>query len=59
MASNITMEKNNKYCDKCKGACWDDDQSKRQENSYKMFGVIPNKCVDSEIDGPKCPYYKP
>lgn len=44
-------------CQQCKGQCWDPDQSKRQANARAFFnGAIPNACVDSEIDGPKCPY---
>lgn len=45
-------------CKLCKGQCWNENQSIRQENARKMFAgeSIPNACVDSEIDGAKCPY---
>lgn len=45
-------------CKKCGGRCWDSNQSVRQANAREFFegGPIPNSCVDSEIDGPKCPY---
>lgn len=43
-------------CTKCKGQCWDKNQAKRQANARAMFGTTPNSCVDSELDGPKCPY---
>lgn len=61
MAINVTNLKNvDVKCHQCKGKCFDKDQSKRQENARKMFnGPIPNACVDSEIDGCKCPYPKP
>ena len=45
-------------CQQCGGQCWDKDQSKRQAKVRALFkgAAIPNSCVDSEIDGPKCPY---
>ncbi len=45
-------------CHQCKGTCFDKDQSKRQANARKFFAgkPIPNACVDSEIDGCKCPF---
>lgn len=43
-------------CEQCKGECWDKDQSKRQALVLAKFGKLPNACVDSEIDGPKCPF---
>lgn len=53
------VKSTNTKCEQCKGECWDNDPAKRQENAFAKFGIIPNNCVDSEIDGPKCPYYKP
>lgn len=48
-------------CTQCNGTCFDTDQAKRQANAHAMFGdqPIPNACVDSEIDGCKCPYPQP
>lgn len=47
----------NKTCEQCKGSCWNSDQSKRQAKVRATFGTpLPNKCVDGELDGPKCPY---
>ena len=44
-------------CQRCKGQCWDKNQSQRQANARAFFnGPIPNACVDSELDGPMCPY---
>lgn len=45
-------------CEQCKGQCWDSNQSQRQAKARKFFkgASIPNSCVDSEIDGPKCPF---
>ena len=45
-------------CQKCKGTCFNNDQFIRQDNVRKMFGTLPNACVDSEMDGTKCPYAK-
>lgn len=47
-----------KGCKECNGRCWDSNQSIRQANARKFFNgeSIPNACVDSELDGPKCPY---
>ena len=46
-------------CAKCQGKCWNDNSSIRQETVRKTYGsVLPNDCVDSEIDVPKCQYHK-
>lgn len=45
-------------CKKCNGVCFDKNQSIRQANVRKMFGILPNACVDGELDGTKCPYAK-
>lgn len=48
----------NVKCKKCAGQCWDSNQFVRQANARKFFNgeAIPNACVDSEMDGPKCPF---
>ena len=56
MAHNVKRTTIDQKCIKCNGACWDENQAERQKNAIKMFGVIPNNCVDSEIDGPRCPF---
>lgn len=44
-------------CKKCKGKCWNSNQSKRQAAVIATFGgPLPNKCVSSQLDGAKCPY---
>jgi len=46
-------------CKKCKGRLWNDNSAKRQAAVRAQFGdKLPNDCVDSEIDGHKCPYHK-
>lgn len=58
MAKKVSSFKSpERGCLICKGQCWDPNQSKRQANARNFFkGPIPNSCVDSEFDGPKCPY---
>lgn len=55
-AKKYSFESVSLNCNKCKGACWDSNSAKRQENAIQKFGVIPNACVDSQVDGPKCPF---
>ena len=50
------LNKTSLKCEECKGSCFDADSSTRQANVRKKLGLpIPNACVDSEIDGCKCP----
>lgn len=59
MAAQVKFDANiERKCKTCAGKCWDSNQSIRQENARKFFNgeAIPNACVDSEMDGPKCPY---
>ena len=60
MAKNINgdyLKNISLTCQKCKGTCFDKDQPTRQANVRKTFGsALPNACVDSAIDGHKCPY---
>lgn len=43
------------FCSICNGVCWNkNDNFKTQMAARKMFGIIPNKCVNSSI-GPVCP----
>lgn len=45
-----------KECHQCKGACWvPNNQSQTQENAKKLFGTIPNKCVNSSNNIVQCP----
>ena len=44
-------------CEQCKGKYFNKNQAKRQELVRAELGTpLPNACVDSEIDGCKCPY---
>ncbi len=44
-------------CDKCKGKCWDSSSNANtQTAALKMFGSIPNKCVNGENGVVHCPY---
>ena len=50
---NVTIEKE---CIECKGKCYvPGNQAKTQTNARKMFGKLPNPCVDSEGGIPACP----
>ncbi len=47
------------YCERCKGTCWNEkDNSKTQNAAYKMFGIIPNNCVNGEGGVIHCPNAK-
>lgn len=47
------------YCKKCKGSCFvPGDQHETQKKARKMFGITPNKCVNSENGTIMCPFYK-
>ena len=43
-------------CMKCKGDLFTSDSLKRQTKVIETFGSIPSDCVDSSIDGHKCPF---
>lgn len=50
---NVTIQKE---CKKCKGQCYVvGDQAKTQANARKMFGILPNPCVDAEGGFSMCP----
>lgn len=48
----------NIYCEQCKGQCWKgiNKNAETQKAAMKMFGVIPNNCVNPQIGKPLCPY---
>lgn len=53
----INLRSISTHCTKCKGTCWDaSSQKKTQENAMKMFGIIPNNCVNGEHNAVKCPF---
>ena len=55
----MNYKKENVHCNKCKGRCWNQNNSVTQENARKMFGgITPNNCVVSENGTPQCPYSK-
>ena len=43
-------------CMKCKGEQFSSDSSKRQSEVKNLYDSIPSDCVDSDIDGHKCPF---
>lgn len=46
-------------CKKCQGKLWNNDSATRQAQVRAKYGSeLPNDCVDSELDGHKCPYHK-
>lgn len=49
--------KENIYCSKCKARCWVPNNNKKtQQNAIKMFGIIPNNCVNEKNGRPKCSF---
>ena len=53
MAATVKPIKNvSLTCKKCQGKLWNDD------SAAKYGSELPNDCVDSELDGHKCPYHK-
>lgn len=43
-------------CKQCKGSCWDPkSQKKTQENARKLFGKLPNNCVNGTDSVVRCP----
>lgn len=59
MAASVkSLKTTDLKCKKCNGVCFNTDQSIRQANVRKMFGILPNACVDGELDGTKCPFAK-
>lgn len=45
------------FCNTCRGICWNEkDNIATQVAAYKMFGIIPNKCVNSSTGQQLCPY---
>ena len=47
------------YCNKCKGSCWDKtNNAATQAAAKKMFGIIPNLCVNEDNGNYKCPNAK-
>ena len=48
-----------KECFKCKGTCYvKGNQAQTFANARKMFGCLPNSCVDAEGGNPACPAVK-
>lgn len=46
-------------CQKCKGSCYTENHSLRQEQVIKKFGQLPDKCAEFIRDGQsisKCPF---
>ena len=43
-------------CMTCKGKLFTSDSLERQTKVIEAFGSIPSDCVDSSIDGHKCPF---
>ena len=43
-------------CMQCKGNFFTSDSLERQTKVLETFGSIPSDCVDSNIDGHKCPF---
>ena len=43
-------------CTKCNGTCFSENGTKRQRDVLQKFGGLPSDCVDSSIDGHKCPF---
>ena len=43
-------------CMKCRATLFSEDSSQRQQQVRKAFGKLPSDCVDSPIDGHKCPF---
>lgn len=60
MAANVkSLASISPMCLVCKGKCWNPDSQKAtQEAAMKMFGVIPNHCVNSEGNIVMCPAQK-
>ena len=53
----IAQETISSKCHKCQGKCWDKNSQKNtQQNAVKMFGSIPNDCVNNANNTPRCPY---
>lgn len=46
----------NPICMKCNGEHFTSNSKKRQSEVKSQFGSIPSDCVDSSIDGHKCPF---
>lgn len=58
-AKIMNYKKEYVHCSKCKGRCWNQNNSVTQENARKMFGgITPNNCVVSENGTPQCPFSK-
>ena len=43
-------------CMTCKGKLFTSNSLERQTKVKESFGSIPSDCVDSSIDGHKCPF---
>ena len=59
MAAHYTKNMENtiaRQCFECKGTCYvPGDQKQTFANARKMFGCLPNACVDAEGHIPVCP----
>ena len=54
--TNIHTNAINTICCKCKATLFSEDSLIRQQNVIKAFGKLPSDCVDSPVDGHKCPF---
>lgn len=42
----------NKFCEICKGQCYNPEEAKRQTQAVRMVGIIPQPCEKNDT----CPY---
>ena len=54
--TNIHINSSSTICMQCKATLFSKDSSQRQQQVIKVFGKLPADCVDSPIDGHKCPF---
>ena len=60
MKQNVKCEGHktiNVHCDACKGSCWvEGNQNETQKRAMEKFSIVPNHCVVSKGETPRCPY---
>ena len=53
-----SLKSQSSACQKCNGRCWKgpENNAETQKAAMKMFGFIPNNCVNGEGGVIHCPY---